>query len=101
VTRPPLGCVSTGVRRSRSPTTGNLCLEAEKRPHEGETVEPTNHQLYSTTYVEDSDMISVAKSKKKIFVGTNLCNNENRTDVILCVLIGSILLKTKEPRDNI
>jgi hypothetical protein len=61
----------------------------------------TNHQVHSTTYVEDSYMISVAKSKKKIFVGTNLCNNENKTDVISCILIGSILLKIKEPRDHV
>jgi hypothetical protein len=60
-----------------------------------ENDEPTNHQLHSTTYIEDSDKISVVKSKKKIFVGTNLCNNENKTDVMSCILIGSILLKIK------
>jgi hypothetical protein len=63
--------------------------------------EPTNHQVHSTTYVEDSDKILVAKSKKKIFVGTNLCNNENKTDILSCILIGSILLKFKEPRDHV
>jgi hypothetical protein len=43
-------------------------------------------------------MISVVKSKKKIFVETNLCNNENKTDVMSCILIGLILLKIKDPR---
>jgi hypothetical protein len=60
-----------------------------------ENDEPTNHQVHSTMYVEDSDQISAAKSKKKIFVGTNLCNNENRTDIMSCILIGLILLKIK------
>jgi hypothetical protein len=63
--------------------------------HGRENDEPTNHQLHSTTYIEDSDKISVAKSKKKIFVGTNLCKNENKTDIMSCRLIGSILLKIK------
>jgi hypothetical protein len=62
--------------------------------------EPTNHQVHSTTYVENSDNILVAKSKKKIFVGANLCNDENKMDVTSCVLIGSIL-KIKEPRDHV
>jgi hypothetical protein len=43
-----------------------------------ENDEPINHQVHSTTYVEYSDNISVAKSKKKIFVGANLCNTENK-----------------------
>jgi hypothetical protein len=34
--RPPLGGVSTGVRRSRALTTNGPCLEAEKRLHERE-----------------------------------------------------------------
>jgi hypothetical protein len=63
--------------------------------------EPSNHQVHSTMYVEDSDKISVAKSKKKIFVGTNLCNNENKTNVMSCILIGLILLKIKQPRDHL
>jgi hypothetical protein len=66
-----------------------------------ENDEPINHQAHSTRYVEDSDNISVAKSKKKIFIGANLCNNENKMDVMSCVLIGSILLKIKEPRDQV
>jgi hypothetical protein len=66
-----------------------------------ENDEPINHQVHSTTYVEDSDNISVAKSKKKIFVGANLCNIENKIDVMSCVLSGSILLKIKEPKDHV
>jgi hypothetical protein len=58
-----------------------------------ENDEPINHQVHSTTYVEDFDNISVAKSKKKILLGANLCNNENKIDVTSYVLIGSILLK--------
>jgi hypothetical protein len=52
-------------------------------------------------YVEDFDNISVAKSKKKILLGANLCNNENKIDLTSCVLIGSILLKIKEPKDHV
>jgi hypothetical protein len=63
--------------------------------------EPINHQVYSTTYVKDFDNISVAKSKKKILVGANMCNNENKIDVMSCVMIGSILLKIKEPKDHV
>jgi hypothetical protein len=62
-----------------------------------ENDEPINHQVHSTTYVEDFDNISLAKSKKKILHGANLCNNKNKIDVMSCVLIGSILLKIKEP----
>jgi hypothetical protein len=62
--------------------------------------EPVNHQVHSTTYVEDSNNISVVKSKKKIFIGANLCNNENKIDVISCVLIASILLKITEPKHH-
>jgi hypothetical protein len=40
-----------------------------------ENDEPINHQVHSTTYVEDSDNILVAISKKKIFIGANWCNN--------------------------
>jgi hypothetical protein len=49
-----------------------------------ENDEPMNHQVYSTTYVKDSENVSVAKSKKKIFVGANLCNNETR--LTLCLI---------------
>jgi hypothetical protein len=63
-----------------------------------ENAEPINDQVHSITYVENSDNILVAKSKKKIFVGANLCNNENKMDVMSGVLIGSILLNIKEPR---
>jgi hypothetical protein len=63
--------------------------------------EPINHQVHSTTYFEDFDNILVAKSNKKILLGANLCNNENKIDVTTCVLIGSILLKIKEPRDHV
>jgi hypothetical protein len=63
--------------------------------------EPINHQVHSTTYVEVCENISVAKSKKKIFVGANLCNNENKIDVMSYILIGSILLKIKEPMDHV
>jgi hypothetical protein len=66
-----------------------------------ENDEPINLHVHSTMYVKDSDNISVAKSKKKIFVGANLCNNENMIDVMPCVLIGSILLKIKEPKDHV
>jgi hypothetical protein len=66
-----------------------------------ENDEPINLQVHSTMYVKDSDNISVAKSKKKIFVGANLCNKENMIDVMPCVLIGSILLKIKEPKDHV
>jgi hypothetical protein len=62
---------------------------------------PINHQVHSTTYVEVSENISVARSNKKIFVGANLCNNENKIDVMSYILIGSILLKIKEPRDHV
>jgi hypothetical protein len=63
--------------------------------------EPRNHQVHSTTYVEDFDNISVAKSRKKIFVRANLCNHENKIDDMSCVRIGSILLKIKEPKDHV
>jgi hypothetical protein len=43
----------------------------------------------------DSDII------KKIFVGANLCNNENKINDMSCVQIGSILLKIKEPKDHV
>jgi hypothetical protein len=66
-----------------------------------ENDKPINHQVHSTAYVEDSDNISVAKSKKKIFVAANLCNNENKIDVMACILIGSIFLKINEPRDHV
>jgi hypothetical protein len=69
--------------------------------HGRENDEPINHQVHSTMYVEDSDNISVAKSKKKIFVGANLCNNENKIDNMSCIWIGSILLKIKEPKDHV
>jgi hypothetical protein len=39
--------------------------------------------------------------KKKIFGGMNLCNSENKTDVISCIRIGSLLLKINEPRDHV
>jgi hypothetical protein len=52
-------------------------------------------------YAEYSDNISVAMSKKKIFIGANLCNNEKKIDDRPCVLIGSILLKIKEPKDHV
>jgi hypothetical protein len=66
-----------------------------------ENDEPINLQVHSTTYVEDSDNILVVKSKKKIVLRANMCNNENKIDVTSCVLIGSILLKIKEPRDHV
>jgi hypothetical protein len=66
-----------------------------------ENDEPINHQVHSTTYVEDFDNISVAKSKRKILLGANLCNNENKIDVMSCVLIGSIFLKIKEPKGRV
>jgi hypothetical protein len=66
-----------------------------------ENDEPTNHQVHSTMYVEDFDNISVAKSKKKILLRANLCNNENNIDVTPRVLIGSILLKIKEPKNHV
>jgi hypothetical protein len=66
-----------------------------------ENDEPINHPVHSTTYVEDFGNISVAKSKKKILLGANLCNNEKKIDVMSCVLIGSILLKIKELKDHI
>jgi hypothetical protein len=69
--------------------------------HGRENDEPINHQVHSAMHVEDYDNISVAKSKKKIFVGANLCNNENKIDDMSCVRIGSILLKIKEPKDHI
>jgi hypothetical protein len=69
--------------------------------HGRENDEPINHQVHSTTYVEDSDNISVAKLKKKIFVRANLCNNENKIDDMSCVWIGSIMLKIKEPKDHV
>jgi hypothetical protein len=40
-------------------------------------------------------------SKKKIFIGANLCNNEKKIDDRSCVLIRSILLKIKEPKDHV
>jgi hypothetical protein len=58
--------------------------------------ESINHHVHSTTYVEDSDNISVAMLKKKIFIGANLCNNKKKIDDRSCVLIGSILFKIKE-----
>jgi hypothetical protein len=66
-----------------------------------ENAAPINHQVHSITYVENSDNILVAKSKKKIFVGANLCNNENKMDIMSGVLIESILLNIKEPRDQV
>jgi hypothetical protein len=63
--------------------------------------DPINHQVHSTTYVEDFDNILIAKSKKKILIRDNLCNNENKVDVMSCVLIGSILLKIEEPKDHV
>jgi hypothetical protein len=66
-----------------------------------ENDESINHQVHLTTYVEDSDNISVAMSKTKIFVGANLCNNEKKIDNRSCVLIGSILMKIKEPKDHV
>jgi hypothetical protein len=66
-----------------------------------ENDEPINHQVHSTTYVEDYNNISVAMSKKKIFVGTNLCNNGKKIDDRSCVLIGSILMKIKELKDHV
>jgi hypothetical protein len=47
---------------------------------ERENDEPINHQVHSTTYVEDYGNILVAKSKKKIFVRANLYNNENKIE---------------------
>jgi hypothetical protein len=41
-----------------------------------------NHQVHLTTYVKIFDNILVAKSKKKILFVTNLCNNENKIDVL-------------------
>jgi hypothetical protein len=66
-----------------------------------ENDESINHQVHLTTYVEDSDNISVAMSKTKIFIGANLCNNEKKIDNRSCVLIGSILMKIKEPKDHV
>jgi hypothetical protein len=66
-----------------------------------ENDEPINNQVHSTTYVEDSDNISIAMSKKKIFVEAKLCNNEKKIDDRPRVLIGSILLKIKEPKDHV
>jgi hypothetical protein len=66
-----------------------------------ENDEPINHQVHSTTYVEDFDNISVAKSKKKVLLGANLCNIESKIHVTPCVLIGSILLKIKELKDHV
>jgi hypothetical protein len=66
-----------------------------------ENDDPVNHQVHSTTYVEDFDNISVTKSKKKILLGANLCNNENKIDVTSSVLIGLMLLKIKEPKDHV
>jgi hypothetical protein len=51
-------------------------------------------------YVEDFDNISAVKSMNKILLEANLCNNENKIDLTSCVLIGSILLKIKEPKDH-
>jgi hypothetical protein len=69
--------------------------------HGRENDESINHQVHSITYVEDSDNTSVTKSKNKIFVGANICNNENKIDDMSCVRIGSILLKSKEPKDHV
>jgi hypothetical protein len=66
-----------------------------------ENGEPINHQVHSTTHVEDSDSILVAKSKKKMFLGANLRNNKNKIDVMSCVLIGSIILKIMESKDHV
>jgi hypothetical protein len=66
-----------------------------------ENDEPINHQVHSTMYVEDFDNISVAKSKKKILLGANLCNNENKIDITSCIMIGLILLEIKEPKDHV
>jgi hypothetical protein len=63
--------------------------------------EPINHQVYLTTYVEDFDNISIAKLNKKILLGANPCNTENKIDVMSCVLIESILLKINEPKDHV
>jgi hypothetical protein len=40
-------------------------------------------------------------SKKKIFIRAHLCNNEKKIDDSPCVLIGSILLNIKEPKDHV
>jgi hypothetical protein len=40
-------------------------------------------------------------SKKKIFVGANLCNNEKKIDDRPSVLIRSILLKIKKSKDHV
>jgi hypothetical protein len=66
-----------------------------------ENDEPINHQVYTTTYVEVFYNISVAKSKKKILLGANPCNNESKIDVMSCVLIRSILLKIEEPKNHV
>jgi hypothetical protein len=66
-----------------------------------ENDEPIIHQVHLTTYVEDFDNNSVAKSKKKILLGANPCNNENMIDVMSCVLIGLILLKIEETKDHV
>jgi hypothetical protein len=66
-----------------------------------ENDEPINHQVHLTTYVKDYDNISVAMSKKKIFVGANMGNNEKKIDDRPFVLIGSILLKIKELKDYV
>jgi hypothetical protein len=66
-----------------------------------ENDEPINHQVHLTMYVKDYDNISVAMSKKKIFVGANMGNNEKKIDDRPFVLIGSILLKIKELKDYV
>jgi hypothetical protein len=40
-------------------------------------------------------------SKKKIFIRANLCNNEKKINDRPRVLIGSIHLKIKEPKDHV
>jgi hypothetical protein len=66
-----------------------------------ENDEPINYQVHSTMYAEDSINIVVAMSKKKIFVGANLGNNEKKIDDRSFVLIGSVLLKIEEPKDHV
>jgi hypothetical protein len=43
-----------------------------------ENDEPINHQFHSVTYVEESDNISVVMSKKKLFVGANMCEGPEK-----------------------
>jgi hypothetical protein len=63
--------------------------------------EPINHHVHSTTYAKGFHNISVAKSKMKILLGANPCNNENKIDIMSRVLLGSILLKNEEPKDHV